>query len=329
MIHFLQSQGFLLQKYLVHLWLESSLAPPFVGLKAFVVDLSFPSWHIPSALMATGRWNWRKRGLLSQSIYRNPVLKPTSFLFFLFFKTLMKRHYLHIFRTAIPIHLCDLSTTCIPYSLYDCTSFCGHFLHVCFDTYVTYAYDSPFYPCIRIHLDRLLNSNHGTTLQPWPSVLRRCVLDCATYTYRKLSHCSNSEDVFNQSLIQKTSNEPMVKEICSQISQQQNTQKPNHHDLWSARSAADFHIYLPHSIFAMPSLNGLSGSLWEGFGAASDPAMASTFWMAVATFCYTEAGVELKYFVFFSLDIYYVHTNTSSLYTKITYHVFVKTVFRY
>ena len=45
----------------------------------------------------------------------------------------------------------------------------------------------------------------------------------------------------------------------------------------------------------MPSLNGLSGSLWEGFGAASDPAMASTFWMAVATFCYTEAGVELKY----------------------------------
>ena len=73
MIHFLQSQGFLLQKYLVHLWLESSLAPPFVGLKAFVVDLSFPSWHIPSALMATGRWNWRKRGLLSQSIYSNPA----------------------------------------------------------------------------------------------------------------------------------------------------------------------------------------------------------------------------------------------------------------
>ena len=54
------------------------------------------------------------------------------------------------------------------------------------------------------------------------------------------------------------------------------------------RSAADFHIYLPRSIFAMPSLNGLSGSLWEGFGAASDPAMASTFWMAVATFCYTD-----------------------------------------
>ena len=60
----------------------------------------------------------------------------------------------------------------------------------------------------------------------------------------------------------------------------------------------------------MPSLNGLSGSLWEGFGAASDPAMASTFWMAVATFCYTEAGVELKYFVLFSLDIYYVHICT-------------------
>ena len=67
----------------------------------------------------------------------------------------------------------------------------------------------------------------------------------------------------------------------------------------------------------MPSLNGLSGSLWEGFGAASDPAMASTFWMAVATFCYTEAGVELKYFVILSLHMYYVYINTSNLYTHI------------
>ena len=83
MIHFLQSQGFLLQKYLVHLWLESSLAPPFVGLKAFVVDLSFPSWHIPSALMATGRWNWQKRDLLSQS---NPVLNLQAACFSCFSK---------------------------------------------------------------------------------------------------------------------------------------------------------------------------------------------------------------------------------------------------
>ena len=65
----------------------------------------------------------------------------------------------------------------------------------------------------------------------------------------------------------------------------------------------------------MPSLNGLSGSLWEGFGAASDPAMAPTFWMAVATFCYTEAGVELKYFVIISLRMYCLYINTSILYT--------------
>ena len=49
-----------------------------------------------------------------------------------------------------------------------------------------------------------------------------------------VSHCSHSEDVFNQSLKQPKlgipSNEPMVKEICSQISQQKH-QKTNHHDL--------------------------------------------------------------------------------------------------
>ena len=82
----------------------------------------------------------------------------------------------------------------------------------------------------------------------------------------------------------------------------------------------------------MPSLNGLSGSLWEGFGAASDPAMASTFWMAVATFCYTEAGAELKYFVILSLEIYYVHINTSYsfIYIRIyTHTIFKNNVFRY
>ncbi|CAK9062185.1 Adenine/guanine permease AZG1 (AzgA-homolog protein) (Protein AZAGUANINE RESISTANT 1) (AtAzg1) [Durusdinium trenchii] len=51
---------------------------------------------------------------------------------------------------------------------------------------------------------------------------------------------------------------------------------------------ASFHIYLPTSLVAQPSLSGLSGALWSGFGAATDPAMASTFWTAVATFCYTD-----------------------------------------
>ena len=43
---------------------------------------------------------------------------------------------------AIPIYLHDMSTTCIPCSLYECTSCCGHFLYVCFDT----SYVCPFYP---------------------------------------------------------------------------------------------------------------------------------------------------------------------------------------
>lgn len=59
----------------------------------------------------------------------------------------------------------------------------------------------------------------------------------------------------------------------------------------SSRSAKDFHIYVPTSIVAAPSLTGLSGSLWNGFHAAVDPATAATFWTAVATFCYTEAGM--------------------------------------
>lgn len=54
------------------------------------------------------------------------------------------------------------------------------------------------------------------------------------------------------------------------------------------RSAKDFHIYVPTSIVAAPSLTGLSGSLWNGFHAAVDPATAATFWTAVATFCYTD-----------------------------------------
>lgn len=54
------------------------------------------------------------------------------------------------------------------------------------------------------------------------------------------------------------------------------------------RSAEDFKIYVPTSIIGSPSLDGLSGALWEGFGAASDPATAATFWTAVATFCYTD-----------------------------------------
>jgi hypothetical protein len=48
---------------------------------------------------------------------------------------------------------------------------------------------------------------------------------------------------------------------------------------------------VPTSIIGSPSLDGLSGALWEGFGAASDPATAATFWTAVATCCYTEARV--------------------------------------
>ncbi|CAK9074913.1 unnamed protein product [Durusdinium trenchii] len=51
---------------------------------------------------------------------------------------------------------------------------------------------------------------------------------------------------------------------------------------------AGFHIYLPTGLLGDPSLSGLSGALWSGFGAATDPVMASTFWTAVATFCYTD-----------------------------------------
>eukprot|EP00913_Durusdinium_trenchii_P034053 g31875.t1 len=54
------------------------------------------------------------------------------------------------------------------------------------------------------------------------------------------------------------------------------------------RSNPDFKIYVPTSMFASPSLSGLSGSLWSGFAAASDPALAATFWTAVGTFCYTD-----------------------------------------
>ena len=50
----------------------------------------------------------------------------------------------------------------------------------------------------------------------------------------------------------------------------------------------DFHIYVPSKVVAQPSLDGLSGALWNGFGAATNPEMAATFWMAVATFCYTD-----------------------------------------
>ena len=57
------------------------------------------------------------------------------------------------------------------------------------------------------------------------------------------------------------------------------------------RSAEGFRIYVPTSIIGSPSLDGLSGALWEGFSAASDPETAATFWTAVATFCYTEARV--------------------------------------
>ena len=53
-------------------------------------------------------------------------------------------------------------------------------------------------------------------------------------------------------------------------------------------STDDFRIYVPEKIIGSPSLDGLSGALWEGFGAATDPEMASTFWTAVATFCYTD-----------------------------------------
>lgn len=45
---------------------------------------------------------------------------------------------------------------------------------------------------------------------------------------------------------------------------------------------------MPKGIFGKPSLQGLSGALWSGFGAASDPEMFGTFWTAVATFCYTD-----------------------------------------
>ena len=50
----------------------------------------------------------------------------------------------------------------------------------------------------------------------------------------------------------------------------------------------EFHIYVPSKVVSQPSLEGLSGALWKGFSAATDPKMAATFWMAVATFCYTD-----------------------------------------
>ncbi|CAE8600313.1 unnamed protein product [Polarella glacialis] len=54
------------------------------------------------------------------------------------------------------------------------------------------------------------------------------------------------------------------------------------------RNAPQFHVYVPQGVVATPTLAGLSGALWEGFGAAVDPETASTFWTAVATFCYTD-----------------------------------------
>mmetsp|Transcript_79774 Transcript_79774/g.258439 ORF Transcript_79774/g.258439 Transcript_79774/m.258439 type:complete len:468 (+) Transcript_79774:220-1623(+) len=54
------------------------------------------------------------------------------------------------------------------------------------------------------------------------------------------------------------------------------------------RSVFGFHIYVPQGVVAAPSIAGLAGALWEGFGAASDPATAGDFWAAVATFCYTD-----------------------------------------
>ena len=65
----------------------------------------------------------------------------------------------------------------------------------------------------------------------------------------------------------------------------------NGHEGTEWRSAEGFRIYVPTSIIGSPSLDGLSGALWEGFSAASDPETAATFWTAVATFCYTEAQV--------------------------------------
>ncbi|CAE7196973.1 AZG1 [Symbiodinium sp. CCMP2592] len=53
-------------------------------------------------------------------------------------------------------------------------------------------------------------------------------------------------------------------------------------------SAKDFHIYVPTGIVAKPSLEGLAGALFEGFDWAFHPDTSSTFWTAVATFCYTD-----------------------------------------
>ncbi|CAE7258316.1 AZG1, partial [Symbiodinium pilosum] len=54
------------------------------------------------------------------------------------------------------------------------------------------------------------------------------------------------------------------------------------------RSAKDFHIFVPHGLVAQPSLQGLAGALWEGFDWAFHPETSTTFWTAVATFCYTD-----------------------------------------
>lgn len=53
-------------------------------------------------------------------------------------------------------------------------------------------------------------------------------------------------------------------------------------------SAKDFRIYVPTGIVAKPSLEGLAGALFEGFDWAFNPETSSTFWTAVATFCYTD-----------------------------------------
>lgn len=53
-------------------------------------------------------------------------------------------------------------------------------------------------------------------------------------------------------------------------------------------SPLGFHIYTPDGVVSRPTLAGLSGALWSGFGAALDPKTATSFWSAVGTFCYTD-----------------------------------------
>ncbi|CAJ1344005.1 unnamed protein product [Effrenium voratum] len=54
------------------------------------------------------------------------------------------------------------------------------------------------------------------------------------------------------------------------------------------RSVQGFRIYLPEGFVSAPTLEGLVGTVFEGFSALSDPTTAATFWTAVFTFCYTD-----------------------------------------